>query len=252
MPTGIYERTKPNWNKGLTKETDERITRNALSNTTCGYEVQICPTCDKSFLNKQILHKKIHCSRECNDKSPIRRAKIGAHNKVSQIGNCHRAGHHVPRITITCLICGNRFIALSSHNRRFCSNKCAVVFKISNNFNSHGYGKCKFRKDLDKFFRSTWEANFARVLNLLKIVWEYESKECRFNLDILGTLILDFYLPELNLYIEVKGQLMDDCKRKWEKFLELYPNKKVLVLDGKAYKVITKIFKSLIIEWEAN
>lgn len=29
MPRGVYERTKPSWNKGLTKETDERVARNA-------------------------------------------------------------------------------------------------------------------------------------------------------------------------------------------------------------------------------
>lgn len=29
MPSGVYKRTKPIWNKGLTKETDERVARNA-------------------------------------------------------------------------------------------------------------------------------------------------------------------------------------------------------------------------------
>lgn len=29
MPRGVYKRTKPAWNKGLTKETDERVARNA-------------------------------------------------------------------------------------------------------------------------------------------------------------------------------------------------------------------------------
>ena len=29
MPSGVYQRTKPAWNKGLTKETDERVRRNA-------------------------------------------------------------------------------------------------------------------------------------------------------------------------------------------------------------------------------
>lgn len=29
MPRGVYQRTKPAWNKGLTKETDERVAKNA-------------------------------------------------------------------------------------------------------------------------------------------------------------------------------------------------------------------------------
>lgn len=28
MPSGVYKRTKSAWNKGLTKETDERVAKN--------------------------------------------------------------------------------------------------------------------------------------------------------------------------------------------------------------------------------
>lgn len=35
--------------------------------------------------------------------------------------------------------------------------------------------------------------------------WEHESQQCRFLLPNGRTYIIDFYLPELNIYIEVKG-----------------------------------------------
>ena len=39
---------------------------------------------------------------------------------------------------------------------------------------SFGYGKQGIREDLNQFFRSNWEANVARTLNLEGIKWEYE------------------------------------------------------------------------------
>jgi hypothetical protein len=53
--------------------------------------------------------------------------------------------------------------------------------------------------------RSSWEVKVAKWLDENHIKWEYESKSCVFKLCDGHTYLVDFYLPELNKHIEVKG-----------------------------------------------
>lgn len=81
---------------------------------------------------------------------------------------------------------------------------------------SSGWGKHGVREDLGgQFFRSTWEANYARVLNLCGVEWQYEPK--RFDTPI-GSYCPDFYLPMTGEYVEVKGietSVKQLVKRNW-------------------------------------
>jgi hypothetical protein len=67
----------------------------------------------------------------------------------------------------------------------------------------------KITKYNNVIFRSTWEAKVAKWLDKNNIKWIYESKECIVKLPIGSIYIIDFYLPEINKYIEVKG-IFDD------------------------------------------
>jgi hypothetical protein len=111
----------------------------------------------------------------------------------------------------------------------------------------HGY-----RDDLGHFVRSSWEANVCRVLNFLGKKYLYESKECRFNLGNNGALILDLYLPEDKMWIEVKGYLKKETLEKLKIFIELFPNEssKVSILDMESYKLLETLFKNKIERWE--
>ena len=40
MPSGVYKRTNPVWNKGLTKETDERIEKSIVNRKKADFSVQ--------------------------------------------------------------------------------------------------------------------------------------------------------------------------------------------------------------------
>jgi len=42
-----------------------------------------------------------------------------------------------------------------------------------------GYSKYGFRKDLNHFVRSSWEANTCRILKFLGVEYKYETRECR-------------------------------------------------------------------------
>lgn len=112
-------------------------------------------------------------------------------------------------------------------------------------------GKAGKRKDLDNtYFRSTWEANFARVLKLMKVDYEFEPKIfwLKRNDGSEISYTPDFYLPKTDEYIEVKGYWMDDAKEKFELFKEQYPEIKIKVIDSNNYKAYENRFKDQIKE----
>lgn len=89
-----------------------------------------------------------------------------------------------------------------------------------------------FRQDLRHSVRSGWEANFARVLIHLGIPYEYEKYSFRCDLGKtkksgkykgVEVYIPDFYLPDQDLFVEVKGFLPAQGKRKIAAFKKCCP-----------------------------
>jgi len=89
---------------------------------------------------------------------------------------------------------------------------------------AHHSKKIKYKKIL---MRSSWEMAYAKYLDKLGIKWLYESKT--FDLGDC-TYTPDFYLPEQNKYIEIKGWWRNNDKRKFKLFIKKYPNKNIIVL----------------------
>lgn len=108
--------------------------------------------------------------------------------------------------------------------------------------------------DLGKIeFRSSWERNFARILNHLGITWAYEPK--RFWLGI-GTMT---YLPDFALlspnpwnakWIEIKGIWKRGDKEKIRLFLSRYKDETLKIIASKEYRKLTKQYSKLIPLWE--
>lgn len=130
--------------------------------------------------------------------------------------------------TICCEICNKKFVrkpsALQKHN--FCSQKCFGIWNkpnVSGKNNGH-FGKLSSHGKKIKYnhilFRSSYEVNFAKFLDLSDIEWEYENKT--FDLGT-TTYTPDFYLPEFDYYIEIKGWWRDKAKQKVKNFLKKYP-----------------------------
>lgn len=70
----------------------------------------------------------------------------------------------------------------------------------------------------------SYEYAVIKKLNELKI--DYNT-QIPFKLEIDGenkTYFVDLYLPDKDLYIEIKGEMKEIGKKKWEKFHKLYPN----------------------------
>ncbi len=78
--------------------------------------------------------------------------------------------------------------------------------------------------------RSSWEILFAQFLDLSGIKYQYEPK-----IFDLGntTYTPDFYIPEFDLYIEIKGYWRDDAKKKFNLFKKNYQDKNIKILTQK-------------------
>ena len=76
--------------------------------------------------------------------------------------------------------------------------------------------------------RSMYEKRYAIYLKQQGIKFEYESKS--FNLGDGKLYVPDFYLPETDEYIEIKGYLSESQAIKYEKFKALHPDIKWKIL----------------------
>lgn len=121
----------------------------------------------------------------------------------------------------------------------------------------NAYSRCKggYREDLNHFFRSSWEANVARILNYLKIEWIYEFKRFYFENGDDGVMsyLPDFYLPQFDVWIEVKGWMDDMSKTRLKKFKDEYPeeSEKLMLICEKQYYALQRKYNSLN-HWESK
>lgn len=91
--------------------------------------------------------------------------------------------------------------------------------------NAYQHTKTGFRKDINLNVRSSWEANFVRVLNLYKINFKFEPTVFPFPIKR-GTkgYTPDFYLSDHDEWIEIKGYLDDKSKTKLKRFKRYFPD----------------------------
>lgn len=93
-----------------------------------------------------------------------------------------------------------------------------------------------------QFFRSRYEANYARFLNYHQIEWTYEKKTFWF-LNIkrgVRSYTPDFYLPATDEYHEVKGWMDAKSKTKLKRMKKYHPDVKIVVVDGAWFKAANK------------
>lgn len=127
-----------------------------------------------------------------------------------------------------------------------------------------------YREDLGIEFKSSMEANYARMLNYLGVKWQYEpqilyypskdslaSKATGYKnthknpLDILG------YCPDFKItvgkhfyYVETKGYMDRMSIEKIRLFKTFYPYFKLYIVTPKEYRLITKLYANKIRNWE--
>lgn len=130
-----------------------------------------------------------------------------------------------------CIDCGKQ-ITVQADRYRPCAYKYRSLMMKGKMRNTNGKG---FWIN-NMYIRSTYELIFLKYLNIKNIKWQYEPEV--FDLGN-TTYTPDFYLPEKNLYVEVKGYWREDAKQKFELFKKIY-HKKIIIVDSKLIQKFKK------------
>lgn len=132
-----------------------------------------------------------------------------------------------------------------------------VVSRVGPKHGSHG-GR---RADLgDQYFRSVWEANWARYLNFLRThqaiqSWRYEPRTFHFADIKRGTR---FYTPDFEvvendgqlIYDELKGYMDTTSATQLKRMAKYYPEVRIRVIDERAYRSVAREVRHCIPGWE--
>lgn len=207
----------------------------------------ICKKCSKRFKQKPSLIKSGRGKKYCTDA-----CRIESTGKVSK----------------TCVECKTEFMVhIAQYEKRtHCSRRCASVatYRIKNQMNKGVQrGNGGKRPDLEnRYFRSSWEANYARYLNYLvqkkKILrWEYEPDTFEFHAIKKGTR---FYTPDFKVYQspesfefhEVKGWMDAKSKTRQKRMSKYYPQIKVIIIDKSWFRRNGSLLSGIIQNWEKN
>ena len=94
-------------------------------------------------------------------------------------------------------------------------------------------------------FAHASEAELARILDFYEVAWEYEPHTFPILYDrdgaVLESFSPDFYLPELDLYVEIttlKQRLVRKKNRKLRRLRELYPGLRVKLLYARDFRAL--------------
>ncbi len=106
-----------------------------------------------------------------------------------------------------------------------------------------------FKKLTVPSFAHHSEKEFAKVLDFYRIKWEYEPRSFLLEADKNGMVkeefTPDFYLPELDLYIELttlKQKLVTKKNRKLRRLKKLYPDVNIKLFYGRDYNKLLQRF----------
>lgn len=119
------------------------------------------------------------------------------------------------------------------------------------------------REDLGgAYFRSMWEANWARYLRWLVeigeiVSWSYEPETFEFPGIKRGTR---FYTPDFRVvnrdgsveYHEIKGWMDPESATKLRRMARYHPDVRIHVVDEEAYRAVARKVKRLIPGWETK
>ena len=174
-----------------------------------------CQHCNRTFcrpISQSITAK--FCSRQCKQSSTHKFCEICKVQISTRIadGICFDCRLASRRRTYTCAMCSKTWQGLPSNPKKFCSRDCQWRAQSAGLVKLPTHGRCGFRIDLNdgNYYKSSLEADFARFCNHKGLSYQYEYKT--FELVVNDKKVFytpDFYLPESNAYVEMKGNRSD-------------------------------------------
>jgi predicted nucleic acid-binding Zn ribbon protein len=251
---------------------------------------QRCKGCGKPFLPRGVKYPRKFCSHVCawRDKDRVARPSRALETRTcpqcrepfvvtkGKRGNrycghvCLGLAQRVTRET-PCVVCGTTITTPGQKEpRKTCSDRCRQQRRSDIITERHRMSapatpeysnrKAGRRDDLGgQYFRSSWEANYARYLNWLVAQgeiksWRYEARTFWFEQIKRGVRSYKPDFEVVNLddsmeYHEVKGYDYARGKTARARMAKYYPTVKLVLIDEDVYKAIKKWAK-LIPDWE--
>ena len=124
------------------------------------------------------------------------------------------------------------------------------VLRTKRNVTKNNRLNFEFKNAENIIFAHGSEKEFAKILDFYRIKWDYEPRTFTLEWDEKDNPIIsftpDFYLPELDLYIELttlNQKLVTKKNRKIKKVRELYPEINIKLFYKKDYNSL--LFKYL-------
>ncbi len=177
-------------------------------------------------------------------------------------------------VSSECATCGKKIEFWQSSKRKFCSSACSaanvenkkkrVAALRANGRSPKLYSRCNSQwvevGGKRAYCRSSWEANYARYLEWMKVRneisdWLHEPETFWFEKIRRG---VRSYLPDFKVVLtdgtiewhEVKGWMDAKSKTKLRRMKKYYPSETVIVRDQKWFKANSPILSQLVDGWE--
>lgn len=203
-----------------------------------------CPVCGKKFCRPYGDGQRLTCSEACRRQSQVEKNS----SPICDVCGNSSARSGKLRHAQTCVICEATYCGQG----QTCSDECRYILSGASHrghppYTGSGRGKCGIREDLGCYFRSTWEANYARILNLRGRTWQYEPRV--FTFEDGTTYRPDFYVKQQG-YIEIKGYESEEWEEKLAQFREQFPRTKLTVVGLDLYRRLRRRYKDRIVTWE--
>lgn len=177
--------------------------------------IKECPECGEFHTNPKFCTQS--CSASYNNK--LRTHSEETRKKISQSVKSHyeKFPRAIKIYYLNCDNCNELYIDSYSREhsqlRNTCSPECAKAI------NAQGFKETLKVKYQGVYLHSSWEVAYAKYLDEKNIKWERPKNGFSYEYDEKERLDYpDFYLPEKNQYIEVKGYKTEKDEVKWEDF----------------------------------
>ncbi len=250
--SGLYrskqsEKTKLNWLSGrmdfLRKSMPRRCARSSCTNRFTSI-----PSDPKRYCSSQCAAVVNNSGRMLSQVTKIRISRALTGKSYPD--------RKAPAKFSTCVRCNKKFVLRfwrpKSHPIKYCSRICAIRDVGSRPTSPRAArAKAGIRNDISPptYFFSRWEANYARLLNYRGVKWIHQPKTFQLKSQ---KYTPDFYLPEVDTYIEIKNYLSDYSKNRDRQFREMYPELKLVLILKEDYLGLQKEYAPKIKEWEHN
>lgn len=199
-----------------------------------GHESQyVCPYCGKSYTKRQSCAGHIASCKQ----HPFKDFHDSAHKRAGDTQKqCYASGKYG---------FSHKGFAKGSHHTLETKERISVkrAEQVRNEYLTNFHAKVKWYKvrnvrDEEFNVRGHWEENIALQLNKLGIYWT-KSQPLKYFDEYWHNYTPDFYVPDLDVCVEVKGRYPDTDKKKMKLVIEQHPDKKIYFIHDRYHDFIS-------------